>query len=91
VITRDLVATAIKQRRARPLFLVDLALPRDVEPSAASIANVFLYNLDDLAKIAEQNRAQREAEIARCRAIIADRTAALWPQVAQSLTQGSPR
>lgn len=91
VITRDLVAAAIKQRRARPLFLVDLALPRDVEPSAASIANVFLYNLDDLAKIAEQNRAQREAEIARCRAIIADRTAALWPQVAQSLTQGSPR
>jgi glutamyl-tRNA reductase len=85
VITRDLVATAMRKRAGRPLFLVDLALPRDIDPAAAALPNVFLYNLDDLAKIAEENLAQREAEVSRCHAILAERTAALWPQVARNL------
>jgi len=85
VLTHDLVAAAMKRRAARPLFLIDLALPRDIDPAAAALSNVFLYNLDDLAKIAEGNLAQREAEVARCQAILAERTAALWPQVAQRL------
>lgn len=85
VITRDLVAGAMRKRAGRPLFLVDLALPRDIDPAAAGLPNVFLYNLDDLAKIAEENLAQREAEVSRCHAILAERTASLWPQVARSL------
>ncbi|MFZ5496821.1 MAG: glutamyl-tRNA reductase [Verrucomicrobiota bacterium] len=89
VITRDLVATAMRKRAGRPLFLVDLALPRDIDPAAAELPNVFLYNLDDLAKIAEENLAQREAEVSRCHAILAERTAALWPQVARSLGEPS--
>ena len=87
ILTRELVTVAIQRRPARPLFLIDLALPRDIDPATAAMANVFLYNLDDLAEIAEENLAQREAEVARCRAILAQRTAALWPQVAQSLNQ----
>ena len=82
-----MIAASIKRRPARPLFLIDLALPRDVDPAAAQLANVFLYNLDDLAEIAEENLAQREAEVAKCRAILAERTATLWPQVAYSLNQ----
>ena len=74
-----------EETAARPLFLFDLALPLDIDPAAAALANVFLYNLDDLAGIAEGNLAQREAEVARCRAILAERTAALWPQLAQRL------
>ena len=85
MLTRELIAAGIKRRPARPLFLIDLALPRDVDPATAELANVFLYNLDDLAEIAEENLAQREAEVAQCQAILADRTAALWPQVAHSL------
>jgi glutamyl-tRNA reductase len=68
-------------RPARPLFFIDQALPRDVDPAVASIENVFLYNLDDLARIAEQNRAAREAEIGKCRAIAAAKAEALWNQV----------
>lgn len=89
VLTQELVAAAMKRRAARPLFLVDLALPRDIDPATAGLANVFLYNLDDLAKIAEENLAQREAEVSRCHAILAERTAALWPQVAKSLNHQS--
>lgn len=90
ILTRDMVAAAIRRRPARPLFLMDLALPRDVDPAAAQLPNVFLYNLDDLGEIAEENLAQREAEMARCHAILAERTAALWPQVAQSLNNVTP-
>ena len=79
------VASAMRRRPARPLLLVDMAMPRDVEPAAANLQNVFLYNLDDLAGIAEGNRSAREAEIERCRAILAQRADGLWRQVAGRL------
>ena len=85
VVTHDMVAAAMKRRRSRPLFLIDLALPRDIEPSAAKIADVYLYNLDDLAKIAEGNLARRRAELSKCRTILSERTTALWPAVVHSL------
>ena len=61
--------------------LIDLALPRDVDPAVAGLQNVFLYNLDDLAKIAEENRAARAAEIAKCQELITARADALWRSV----------
>jgi len=85
VITREMTALAMKRRPQRPLFLIDLAVPRDVEPATGNISDVYLYNLDDLAQIAESNLAQRRAEAAKCQVILAQRAAALWPQVAQSL------
>jgi len=87
VVTHDMVAAAMKRRRSRPLFLIDLALPRDIEPSTAKISDVYLYNLDDLAKIAEGNLARRRAELTKCKTILAERTTALWPQVDHSLNQ----
>ena len=59
----------------------------------AELENVFLYNLDDLAKIAEENRAAREAEIAKCRAIVVEKAEALWRQVAAQVEAmaGAPR
>ena len=76
------VYEAMHRRPSRPLFLIDLALPRDVDPGAASLPNVFLYNLDDLAGIAEDNIAQRKAEITRARALVAARAEAIWRKVA---------
>ena len=89
VVTRELAAAAMKRRAGRPLFLIDLALPRDIEPECTHVPNVYLYNLDDLAQIAETNLAQRQAEVAKCRAILAERTAQLWPAVAHSLGTGN--
>lgn len=82
VVTKPDVLTALRRRPAQPLFLIDLALPRDVEPAVAEIENVFVYNLDDLARIAQENLAARTAEVARARAIIAERVESLWKQVA---------
>lgn len=90
VVTHSATRAAMHKRPARPLFFIDQALPRDVEPGVAEIDNVFLYNLDDLAKIAEENRVAREAEMARCRAIVAEKADALWRQVAPQLDALAP-
>jgi glutamyl-tRNA reductase len=87
VVSRAAVAAAMR-RRDRPLFLIDLALPRDVEPTVAELENVFLYNLDDLAKIAETNRAAREAEVTRARTIATEKAEQLWRQVEPRLEGG---
>ncbi|HEX7631628.1 MAG TPA: glutamyl-tRNA reductase [Lacunisphaera sp.] len=78
VISTAQVAAAVASRGGRPLFLIDLAMPRDIEAGAANLKNVFVYNLDDLAGIAAENRAAREAEIIQCRAILAEKADALW-------------
>jgi glutamyl-tRNA reductase len=70
VITRELVAGAAKARRHRPLFLVDLSLPRNVDPGVDEAANVYLYDLDDLGRIAEQNRRRRDQEVSRAEELI---------------------
>jgi glutamyl-tRNA reductase len=90
VITLPATKAAMHKRPARPLFFIDQALPRDVEPAVAEIDNVFLYNLDDLAKIAEENRVAREAEITKCRAIVAEKSEALWRQVAPQVAALTP-
>jgi glutamyl-tRNA reductase len=89
VLSAAAIARAMRRRPARPLLVIDLALPRDVEPAAADLQNVFLYNLDDLAKIAEANRAAREGEIERCRAMLAHRADGLWSHVQPFLASAS--
>ena len=79
------VATAMKHRSAQPLFFIDLAMPRDVDPAVTALDNAYLYNLDDLAKIAEENRRAREAEGVQARAILAEKSATLWRAVADRL------
>jgi glutamyl-tRNA reductase len=70
VVTRDLVQQVMRQRPHRPLFIIDIAVPRDVEPSAGDLEQVFLYNIDDLQQIVKDNLAKRGAELSRAEAII---------------------
>jgi glutamyl-tRNA reductase len=89
VLRTSAISASMKRRPARPLLLVDLALPRDVEESASKLQNVFLYNLDDLANIAEENRSARGAEVARCREILSQRADGLWTSVQRHFTAGT--
>jgi glutamyl-tRNA reductase len=75
------VRAAMKTRANRPLLLIDLAMPRDVDAAVGSLENVYLYNLDDLAGVAEKNRLARMAEADRGRSVLAPRTDALWHQL----------
>lgn len=65
----DLKSVLIK-RRNHPLFIIDIAVPRDVDPEVGRIDNVYLYNIDDLEGIAGSNREQREQEMGKCSQII---------------------
>jgi glutamyl-tRNA reductase len=81
VVTRAMAALAMRRRATRPLFFIDLAMPRNIDLGVADLPNVFLYNLDDLAKIAEENLALRQAEMERVRALLAGKAEALWRQI----------
>ncbi|MGB6975844.1 MAG: glutamyl-tRNA reductase [Gammaproteobacteria bacterium] len=65
------VESALKQRKHRPMLMVDLAVPRDVEPQVAELADVYLYNLDDLQAIIAQNQQTRSMATTQAEALIA--------------------
>lgn len=61
ILGKGLVERTLKARRYRPLLIVDIAVPRDVEPQVAELDNVFLYTVDDLQDVIEENRRSRQA------------------------------
>jgi len=70
IIVREDVEMVLGRKRAEPLFIIDVAVPRDVDPAVSEIEQVFLYNVDDLQSIVQENLARRGAEIARAEAIV---------------------
>ena len=70
IVTKEKMIPLMKQRRQRPLFLIDIAVPRDVERACGELENVFLYDIDDLQQVVQQNVAAREREIQACRELI---------------------
>ncbi len=81
ILQREDVASVLSARRNRPLFLVDIAVPRDIDPSVQQLNNVFLYDIDDLEAIVRENTRCREQELACCQNIIAQRTAAVLARI----------
>jgi glutamyl-tRNA reductase len=72
IITSNQVEAVMRTRRNRPLFIMDIAVPRDVEASAGTIEQVFLYNIDDLQAIVSENLARRSAQITKAEVIVAE-------------------
>lgn len=60
----------IKQRKFRPMFFIDIAVPRDIDPDVNGLDNVYLYDIDDLKDVVEENRSQREDEAVKANSIV---------------------
>jgi glutamyl-tRNA reductase len=78
VLDRARLEPMMKTRRNRPLLLIDIAVPRDIDPDVNFLENVYLYNIDDLQAIAEDTLQQRREEMARCEAIIREKARGLF-------------
>jgi glutamyl-tRNA reductase len=74
VVTMDQLAHSRRARHGRNLFLVDLAVPRDIDPRIANLDGVFLYNVDDLSKVADAALADRRREAEKAAAIVTEET-----------------
>jgi glutamyl-tRNA reductase len=70
ILSRNDLASVMRSRRSRPLFVIDIAVPRDVDPAAGDLEQVFLYNIDDLQAIVQDNLTRRGAEVKRAERIV---------------------
>jgi glutamyl-tRNA reductase len=85
ILDRARLEPLMKHRKHRPLLLIDIAVPRDIDPGVNEIDNVYLYNVDDLQGIADEYRKLRQEEVARCEKIIAEKVTALLDAAHHSL------
>ena len=72
ILIRKTVEQAMERRANRALFLMDLGMPRNIESAVAKLYNVYVYNIDDLSEIVEQNRHARENEIPKAESIVGE-------------------
>jgi glutamyl-tRNA reductase len=77
ILDRVKLEPIMKRRKNEPLLLIDIAVPRDIEPEVNFLENVYLYNIDDLQAIAADYLRQRQEEVQRCEGIIAEKARAL--------------
>ncbi|OGR01913.1 MAG: glutamyl-tRNA reductase [Deltaproteobacteria bacterium RIFOXYD12_FULL_50_9] len=74
ILTRDDVKPVMRQRKNKPLFLIDIAVPRDLDPELNKLDNVYLYDIDDLTSVVEGNKAERDKEAGKAERIVAEET-----------------
>ena len=70
IISRAMIESAMSRRRGRPLFLIDIAVPRDIDPAVRDTDNLFLFDIDDLEGVVQANRQEREQEISQVQMVI---------------------
>lgn len=70
IITRDMAASAMRQRRGRPMFFIDIAVPRDIDPAVHSLENVYVYDIDDLKAVVMENMTLRREEAEKAASVI---------------------
>jgi glutamyl-tRNA reductase len=75
LITKTAAAAAVRTRRHRPIFMVDLAVPRDVDPAVADLEDVYLFSIDDLQQLVDENRQQREVAAGDAKVVVSEEVA----------------
>ena len=78
ILSEQSIRKAVLKRKGLPVFLIDLAVPRDVDPKSANLGSVFLYNMDDLSMIANENLKNRQNEVVICKESIQEKATYLW-------------
>ena len=81
ILAADRFRPLLRRRRNRPLFFLDIAVPRDIDPAIGGFSNVYLYNIDDLQRVVSANLGQRHEEVERCEDELAAAAAACVRQV----------
>ena len=89
LLTRQDLAPMLRDRIERPLFIIDIAVPRDVDPAANELEGVYLYDIDSLQSVAEQSLALRRQQIAAAENIIAEHVAKFWESLGAGLSRTS--
>jgi len=74
ILTKDQVKPIMRQRRNSPLFLIDIAVPRDLDPKLNDLGNIYLYGIDDLQQVVDINKAERDKEAVRAERIVTEET-----------------
>ncbi len=75
IITKDMARMALRARRRKPMFMVDLAVPRDIEPDVADLEDIYLFSIDDLQQVVAENKQQRASEADAAHGLIAQEVA----------------
>jgi glutamyl-tRNA reductase len=81
ILRRVQIEAVMRARRSRPLVLIDIAVPRNIDPEVQSVGNVYLHNIDDLEALVRENVRQREQELAQCRRIVDRETEAVMAKL----------
>ncbi|HUQ45655.1 MAG TPA: glutamyl-tRNA reductase [Gemmatimonadaceae bacterium] len=82
VVSAERVRAAVERRGDRPLCILDIAVPRDVDPEVAKLDNVFLYDMDDLHAVVSSNLSQRQGALPAAEAVVTDEVEKFWQWVA---------
>jgi len=89
LLTPDELAPMVHERLDRPLFIIDIAVPRDVDPSVNEMEGVYLYDIDSIRSVAEQSLALRRQQVAAAEAIIAEHVADFIDSISRGLNRPS--
>jgi glutamyl-tRNA reductase len=89
LLTRDKLAPMLRQRVDRPLFIIDIAVPRDVDPTVNEMEGVYLYDIDSIRSVAEQSLALRREQVAAAEAIIAEHVTDFVDLISRGLNPAS--
>ncbi len=78
ILHSGMVEEALEERKRSPMFLIDLGVPRNFDPRLNSLDNVFLYDIDDMEQVVEDNRGERQIEAVKAEAIVAEEVEKFW-------------